>query len=139
MEKSDQRPYGQILAILLIFYGSFQLLAAAFFGGLLWAISGGYVYYEVLKAPGGFAFFGVLILVLLLPFLVAYALLKKTGWAKGAVLLMSVIGLSTSFMLLLLLSQPRWSTNRVIVMILVGGTITSLSLYGGWFATRHDV
>jgi len=31
MENSDRRPYGQILAILLIFYGSFQLLVAAFF------------------------------------------------------------------------------------------------------------
>ena len=139
MEKSDQRPYGQILAILLIFYGSFQLLVAAFYGGLLWVISGGYVYYDMLKTPTGFAFFGILLLILLCPFLVAYALLKRTGWAKGAVLLMSMVGILTTFMLLLLLSQPRWSTNRVIAMILVGGTITSLSLYGGWFVTRRDV
>jgi hypothetical protein len=138
MDKSDGRPYGQILAILLILYGSFQLLAAALFGGLLWAISGGYVYYDVLKAPGGLAFFGVLLLILLIPFLVAYALLKRAVWAKVAVLLMSMVGLWTSFMLFQMLSQPRWSTNRVIVMILVGGTITSLSLYGGWFATRRD-
>ena len=110
-----------------------------FFGGLLWVISGGYVYYDVLKTPTGFAFFGILLLILLIPFLVAYGLLKRTGWAQGAVLLMSMAGILTSFMLLLLLSQPRRSTNRVIVMVLVGGTITSLSLFGGWFVTMRDV
>jgi lysylphosphatidylglycerol synthetase-like protein (DUF2156 family) len=107
----DQREHDQILAILLIFYGCFQLLGTVFFGIILWAVTGGNFYYHVLKTPLLLTAFGLLLLILFIPFLVAYGLLKRTEWARGAVLAMSIGGILLSFLLLILPSQLNWSTN----------------------------
>jgi len=136
MEKSEHRQHGQILATLLIFYGSFQLLGTVFFGIILGAITGGNFYYHVLETPLLLLAFGILLLILLLPFLVAYGLLKRTKWAKGMLLAVSMAGILMSFMLLFTLLLHR-STNRIIVTTLLGGMIIALCLYGIWFATRR--
>jgi hypothetical protein len=136
MAQSGQRQHGQILAILLIFYGCFQLLGTAFFGVILGAITGGNFYYHVLKTPLLLLAFGILLLILLLPFLLAYGLLKRTKWAKGALLAAGMAGILLSIVSLFT-SLLYWSTNRIIVTTLFGGMMIALCLYGVWVAARR--
>jgi hypothetical protein len=139
MEEPERRQHGQILGILLILYGCFQLFGTIFIGVIMWAATGGHFYYQILKTPLSLVGFGILLLILVLPFLVAYGLLEKTKWAKIGLLTMSVAGILLSFGLFVLPLQLHWSTNRVIATTLLGGTITSLCLYGIWIATRRAV
>jgi len=139
MEKSEPRQHGQILGILLILYGCFQLFGTIFMGVIMWAVTGGHFYYNILKTPPLLIGFGILLLILVLPFLIAYGLLERTKWAKSGVFAMSVAGIVLSFVLLFLPLQLHWSTNRVIATTLLGGTITLLCLYGIWIATRRTV
>ena len=138
-KKPEQRQHGQILGILLILYGCFQLFGAIFMGVIMWAASGGHFYYSVLKNPPLLVGFGIVLIILVLPFLVAYGLLERTKWAKSGVFAMSVAGILLSFVLLLLPLLLHWSTNRVVATTLLGGTITLLCLYGIWIATRRAV
>ena len=138
MEKSDQRQHGQILAILLIFYGCFQLLGTVFFGVILGAITGGHFYYRALKTPLLLLAFGIVLLILIIPFILAYGLLKRTKWAKGVLLAASMAGILMSFVLLFT-SLLYWSTNRIIVTTLWGGMIILLCLYGIWVTIRRAV
>lgn len=136
MEQSEQRQHDQILAILLILYGCFQFLGAAFFGIIVGAVTGGNFYYHVLETPRLLLAFGILLFILLLPFLLAYGLLKRTKWAKGVLFAVSIAGILTSFVLLFT-SLLYWSPHRVIATTLFGGVIISLCLYGIWVARRR--
>jgi hypothetical protein len=69
MEKPEQRQHDQILGILLILYGCFQLFGTIFIGVIMWAATGGHFYYQVLKTPRLLVSFGILLLILVLPFL----------------------------------------------------------------------
>jgi len=134
MEKADQRQHSKILAILFIFYGGAHLLAVSFVW-LIFLVLAAEAYLQLadLKRLG---LTGVSLLLALPPLLSAYSLLRRRWWAKGVVISTCLVIFMISSVVLIQVSRPRLSMNRVIFVILYGGASTALCLYGIWFARR---
>ena len=133
MENSDQRQHHTILAILFILYGGGHLLAVAFVWFILLALAAeGYGMSNVKRL----ALVEVSLLPVLPPLLSAYSLLRERRWAKGVVLSTCLAILMISLVVIMQLSRPRFSTNRVIFAALYGGASMALCLYGIWFVRK---
>ena len=133
MQKNGQLQHGKILAILFIFYGAAHLLGLSFVWFILLALAAEGYRMSSLRMLGLCV---VLLLLVLPPLLSAYSLLREKQWARGVVITTCLTIFMIALVVLLLVSQIRLSTTRLIFAISYGGAILALCLYGISFARK---
>ena len=70
------------------------------------------------------------------PLLSGYALLRGVRWAGGAVLVTCLVVLVIGLAVVIQISRPELSANRLIFVILYGGASVALCLYGVWVVRK---
>jgi len=133
--RNSDRQHGKILAILFVFYAGAHLVTLSF----LWLITLALTangYYQ-LSDPKTLGLVGASLFAVLPPLLSAYSLLRSRWWAKGVVIGTCLVILIITLVILIQLSRPGFSTNRIGFAILYGGATGALSLYGVWFAGKN--
>jgi hypothetical protein len=138
MENRHQRQHGKILAILFIFYGAVHLLAISFAWLIVLALArAGYI--DPMRDAKTLVLFGVTLLTVPLPLVSAYSLLRGRRWAKAAVWLMCLVILVTSVVVMIFISLPQLSANRVIFVASYVGATIALFIYAIWFVKKKGV
>jgi hypothetical protein len=135
VRNSDQRQHGKILAILFVFYGGAHLITVSF----LWLITLALTangYYQ-LSDPKTLGLVGASLFPVLPPLLSAYSLLRTRGWAKSVVIGTCLVILIITLVIVIQLSRPGFTTNRIGFAILYSAATGALSLYGFWFAGKN--
>jgi hypothetical protein len=121
----------RILAALFCFYGFSHLAVASFFWVIILALAKeSYYQFQVLRTFGGF---GMTLVVVAMPLLSAYALLRRRRWAKGVTGVTCLGILIFSFVLLSRLVSTGPSATRVLFGSLYGAASLAICIYGLWF------
>jgi hypothetical protein len=136
MDSTGQQNHRTVLSILLFLYVCIHLVAVAFLWSVILALAGeGYV--VVLREFKTLTLLGMTLLVVAMPLLSGYALLRGRPWTREAVRLTSLAILIASIIVLRQISWPRLSTGRLVFGTLYGGASLALAIYGFWFVNRR--
>jgi hypothetical protein len=138
MENHDQRRPRTLLAVLFIFYGGAHLLALSFVWFIFLALAVEGYRMSNLKMM---MLAGVSLLPVLPPLFSAYSLLRRRWWARGVVLPTCLAILLVHLITLVQISTHKlsaFSTNRVVVVGVYGGSSMALCLYGIWSVRKMD-
>jgi hypothetical protein len=133
---TGERNHRRVLSILLFLYGCLHLVATAFVWIVIFAlVSEGYR--DSLRDLNKLILMGMTLVVIVMPLLSGYALLRGRPWARGVLSLTCVAILIVSIIALWQISWPRLSSARIVFGILYGGASLAMCIYGFWFVRKR--